>query len=307
MKLLIVNNLDAGYREGAIYDFIRAFSNDGDEVCIRSTDGTTDIRPFLFDAHTYDCVVASGGDGTVAAVSYQLSGSGIPVLPFPAGTANLLCSNLGLPNETHALAAAVRDMKTMDFDIVEIEMAGTRAGFNIMAGAGYDATIMSNAQPHKKLLGPMAYFTAAVANVSPQVSHFTLRLDNEVIESEGVGVLLVNFAKIQFDLAITHGSDSRDGLMEVVILKTENALGLLPALGAALLDREGNFPSRTHALEIHQAKTVSIIADPALKTQFDGEPIEETTPLSAKVLHRAARFVVTDEAFKLYSSSSEAL
>ena len=50
MKLLIVNNLSSGFGEGAIYDFIRSFVSDGDEVCIRSTDGTTDLTDMLEDA-----------------------------------------------------------------------------------------------------------------------------------------------------------------------------------------------------------------------------------------------------------------
>ena len=64
MKLLIVNNLVSGYGEGAIYDYIRAFAADGDEVVIRSTDGSTDLRRFLADAEEFDAVIASGGDGT---------------------------------------------------------------------------------------------------------------------------------------------------------------------------------------------------------------------------------------------------
>ena len=32
MKLLIVNNLASGFRDGAIYDFMRAFASDGDEI-----------------------------------------------------------------------------------------------------------------------------------------------------------------------------------------------------------------------------------------------------------------------------------
>ena len=66
MKLLIINNLASGYGEGAVYDFIRSLARDGDEVCVRSTDGTTDLRGMLDDASSFDAVVASGGDGTVA-------------------------------------------------------------------------------------------------------------------------------------------------------------------------------------------------------------------------------------------------
>ena len=60
MKLLIVNNLSSGFRDGAIYDFMRAFSEDGDEICVRCTSGCTDLAGFLHDAEDFDAVVAAG-------------------------------------------------------------------------------------------------------------------------------------------------------------------------------------------------------------------------------------------------------
>ena len=110
MKLLIVNNTSSGYGDGAIYDYIRMVSSDGDEHCIRYTDGTTEIATMLDDADRFDAVVAAGGDGTIAAVSYTLANTGIPILPFPAGTGNLLANNrfrLGR-NRDHARAPRIR-------------------------------------------------------------------------------------------------------------------------------------------------------------------------------------------------------
>ena len=153
MRLLVVNNLASGYGEGSVYDFVRSLAQDGDEVAIRSTDGTTDLRTFLHDAEEFDAVAAAGGDGTIAAVAHLLADTGIPLLPFPAGTANLLAMNLGLPTEAHALAKIARQMRTMDFDLGEIELSnGERHGFSIMAGAGYDAAIMAGAAAAKRLL-----------------------------------------------------------------------------------------------------------------------------------------------------------
>ncbi len=224
MKLLVINNLASGYREGSIYDFVRSFALDGDEIVMRCTDGTTDLRTFLYDAEEYDAVIASGGDGTVSAVAYLLAETGIPVLPFPAGTANLLAMNLASPSEPHALAKLVREMRLLDFDLGEIELAdGERFGFLIMAGAGYDATIMKGAAAGKKLLGPMAYFTSAVANATPQHAEFTLTIDGKTVKSSGVGVLLVNFSKIQFDLSVVHENLPRDGAFDVVVLNTKDA------------------------------------------------------------------------------------
>ena len=270
MKLLIVNNLSSGFGEGAIYDFVRSFVSDGDEVCIRSTDGTTDLTDMLEDASSYDAVVASGGDGTVAAVCYELRNTGIPILPFPAGTANILTLNLASPLEPHALAKLVKSGQTLDFDLGEIEVAGKTFGFAIMAGAGYDAAIMHDAKPNKRLLGPMAYFSAAITNPLPEVSRFTLTIDGETIEREGLGILLVNFSKIQFDISVTH----------------ENG---------------GDFPDRSDALEIHRGSKIEVSADPPMQVQYDGEATELTTPFSAHILKGATKLFISDEGYDLFS------
>ena len=301
MKLLVINNLASGFGEGSVYDFIRSFARDGDEVCVRSTDGTTDVRDLLGDAEAFDAVVASGGDGTVATVSYRLANTGVPILPFPAGTANLLAANLASPMEPHALAKLVREERTLDFDLGEIEVDGHRFGFGIMAGAGYDAAIMHGAAPAKRLLGPMAYFSAALANPLPQTSRFKLDLDGEHVESEGLGILLVNFSKIQFDITVTHGNEPRDGVFDVVVLKAQNAFELIPALLAGLLDRCGDFPDRTGSLEIHRAREVRVEADPPMEVQYDGEATNLTTPFTAHIMRRAARFFVSEEGWDLFA------
>ena len=301
MKLLVINNLASGFGEGAIYDFIRAFSLDGDEVCIRNTDGTTQIASLLKDAHEFDAVVASGGDGTVSTICSQLSHTNIPILPFPAGTANLLTLNLNQPHEPHTLADLVREGQTLDFDLGIIEVDGFRRGFGIMAGAGYDATIMHDAAPNKRLMGPMAYLSAAVANALPQKAIFKLTLDGETIEREGVGVLIVNFSKIQFDIALTHTNEPCDGYFDVMILKAQNAFGLIPAVIAGFLDRGGDFPDRGDALEILRAKVVRVESDPPLEIQYDGEPTRLTTPFTAYIDHKATRLIVSDEGYELFS------
>ncbi len=297
MKLLVINNLASGYGEGAVYDFMRSFATDGDEVCMRSTDGSTPLEALLDDAVEYDAVIAAGGDGTVATVCYLLANTGVPVLPFPAGTANLLALNLASPLEPHALAKLVRSGRTLDFDMGEIQVAGKKFGFSIMAGAGYDATIMRAAQRGKKLLGPLAYLQAAVMNVTPQFSKFTLELDDRTVESEGLGVLLVNFSKIQFDITVTHDNEPRDGEFDIVVLKGKTAFDLLPAVFAGILDRDGEFPDRTDALEIFRSKTVTVTADPPMEVQYDGEATGLPTPFTARIMPRATRLFVSEEGF----------
>lgn len=302
MKLLVINNAASGLGDLSVFDYCRTFAGDGDEVVIRTTNGTSDIRAFLGDADRFDCVVAAGGDGTVATVAYMLADTGIPVLPYPAGTANLLSINLFSPTDIHALVRMTRAMRTMEFDLGEIELAdGQRCGFAIMAGAGWDAAIMKSAEQGKKLFGPMAYFTSAISNAVPQHSSFDLVIDGEHFRTDGVGVLLINFSKIQFDISVVHENMPRDGIFDVVVFHTKDAFGLIPALFAAILDRSGDFPERTDAFEIFQGSEVKVSADPAMIMEYDGEVTDTTTPFTVRMLPRAATFVVSEECLRAYS------
>ena len=301
MKLLVINNLSSGPGDDSIYDFVRAFTRDGDEVCLRATDGTTDIAELTRDATSFDAVVASGGDGTVAAVNFLMAGTGVPVLPFPAGTANLLTLNLLSPSEPHALANMVREGRTLDFDLGEIQVGDQTIGFEMMAGAGYDASIMRDAEPLKHRLGQMAYASAVFSNITPQTAHIRLTLDGQMVESEGLGVLLINFAQLQYELSVVHENEPRDGKFDVVVLKAQNAFELLPVVFAALKDRTSDHPGRTDAMEIHQASEVFIECDPPLEIQYDGEPTGLYTPFSARVLPQAARIYVSKEGYEAFA------
>ncbi len=301
MKLLIINNITSGLQDGSIFDFMRLVAHDGDELCLRTTDGTSRIESLLHDARSFDLVVVAGGDGTIAAAAHALANTGVPILPFPAGTANLLAENLCSPLESNALAKLVKTGKRLDFDIGEIEAQGQSFGFCIMAGAGYDATIMNGAKPTKKLLGPMAYFQAAFSNPMPQVSKITIEVDGKTHVSEGLGVLLVNFSKIQFDITVTHDNLPRDGLFDIVVLKAENAFGLIPVVFAGIRDREGEYPSRTDSLEIFRGRSVRVECDPPMHIEYDGELPELVTPFTARVLPKAVKFVVTDEGYSEFA------
>lgn len=302
VKVLVIHNLRSGLRNGAVYDFIRSYAEQGDSVTIRSFGPDTELAPLLEDAAEYDFVVASGGDGTIASVSYELRNTGIPILPFPAGTANLLALNLFEPNESHALCKLVDEALTLDFDMGEIEATdGTKLGFTIMAGCGYDELIMRNATGNKHLLGDMAYFEAAFSNPKPQVSTFTLTIDGETVEVSGIGVVLANFSKIQFDLQVADENLPRDGKLDVVVLKTENAIQLLPTLMAKVFDHTGSLAKKVGGLEIYRGREICIDAEPAMRIEYDGEPTEVTTPIIARSLPGSVRFVVSDECYKHFS------
>lgn len=309
MKVLIINNLHSGLQDGSIFEFMRKLAQDGDELIIRNTDGNTPVETLIEGAQTCDVVVAAGGDGTISAVCYALRSSSIPVLPFPAGTGNLLATNLDQPEEPYALVEMLREGYSLDFDMGEItfEKDGVASthGFSVIAGAGYDATIMKHAERLKEVFGLGAYVAAALTNPLPTAAHFTLYLDNEIVEADGIAVLLLNFAKIYPDISITHNNDARDGLLEIAVLKLQNTVELLPALFAAYLDKSGDFPHRAGVVEMFKAQSVRIETDPILNLQYDGEAPGCSTPITARILPRATRLIVTKTEYERLVAAEE--
>ena len=302
MKVLIINNLHSGLRDGRIFEFMRKLSQDGDELIIRNTDSHTPVNDLLLDADTCDFVVAAGGDGTIAAVCYALRSTGIPILVFPAGTGNLLATNLDQPDEAYALVEMVRTGYTLDFDLGEFIFKNdgetVTKGFVVIAGAGYDATIMENSERLKESLGPGAYVIAALANPNPRLAHFTLYLDDQTVEIDGIAVLVLNFAKIYPDISITHANDARDGLLEIAVLKPHTTVELIPAFLAAFLDRTGRFPHRADAIATFRSKQVRVEAQPQLHLQYDGETQGLVTPFEARILPSSTRLFVTQQKYE---------
>ena len=299
MKLLVINNKCSGLGDSDIYDFIRIATQEGDDVVIRNLSPKRSIAEMLVDARDFDCVVAAGGDGTVASVCYELRYTDVPILIFPAGTANLLAMNLDSSNNPRELARLVREGQTARFDICEIEYVDVdgvqrKHGFGVIAGAGYDSKIMESANRLKKSIGSLAYYLSFLTN-SPDKLDIELIIDGVEHRTEGMAALLVNFARVAPDISIIHENDAQDGLFDIVVLKPDKVWKLAPTAISALLDAGGQFPERGDAIDIFSGREVYVRTEPPVRIQFDGEVLEATTPFVARVLPRSFRAIVSDE------------
>ncbi len=300
MRLLVINNKNSGLGDNAIYDFLRIIGCEGDELVIRNVSRDVPLSELLADAESFDVVVASAGDGTIAGVCYELRYRDVPVVPFPAGTGNLLSMNLSSPGEPRAIADMVHKGNIERYDLGELEYVTDEGknhttGFSIMAGAGYDAMIMDAANGLKGVLGQRAYYVSALLTEKPTKAKITLTVDGKRYTTSGIAVVLVNFGKIAPDISVTHVNDAQDGLLEAVVLKPDNRFKLIPALIAAFLDRRGQFPTRTGALEVYAGTEIEVVTNPPLPIQFDGEMAHAHTPLIARCLPGALKAIVDDE------------
>ncbi len=291
-RVLAIVNPQAGSGEPDLRALGRELANLGFALESRTLDPTLPIADPLQDVRLFRAVVAVGGDGTSSSILYALRDTGIPVALFPAGTANLAVRNLSLPRDPRAIAATIARGLVRRYDLGELYLASP-TGFFVMAGAGFDAAIMERAQTLKATLGELAYLAAALQEPSPPTSTFILALDDRTVVTEGIAVVIINLARIQFDLAVTHASDPADGRFDVACLTPRSVPGLAPALLAALLDRIVEHADRPGLLT-YTASRVEIRSEPPLPVQYDGEAPGNTTPLRARVLPGAATILVPE-------------
>ena len=297
MRTLVVINTLSGEGDAGLYDYVRALGATGTEVTLRFCDGTKRLEDFAADAATFERVGAAGGDGTVSAVCYALRDSGVPVLVYPAGTANLVALNVGMPQEPRALAEITMTGTQVRFDIGEIvagppaEDGDAGAGFMVMAGAGYDASVIQAAAALKSTLGAAAYLLAAVGNLTPTTAEFALELDGRHVDTDGIAVLVINFGRLQFDIEVARGADPRDGVFDIAVLRSHNAAGLVPAVIAGMFDRGGG-RNAVPGIDLYLASRVRVESEPTLNMQYDGEAVEASTPFEARVLPGAATLLL---------------
>lgn len=106
-----------------------------------------------------DLVVACGGDGTVNEVVGGMAGSRVPLMVIPAGTANVLAQEIGLPLDWVEAAGLLR---TGRIRRIALGRVGSRP-FVLMAGIGVDAAVVGSVHGGlKALLGQGAFWIASL-------------------------------------------------------------------------------------------------------------------------------------------------
>lgn len=281
MRSLILHNPRSGFGSDAIFEFERALAREGDEVLFRCLSSDFKASDAVSDAEDFDVVALSGGDGTVTSLLFALRGNTVPACVFPSGTANLLSANIGNAAEPAALARACRVGATASIDLGEIawedEQGETQVrGFGLMSGTGYDAQLMQAALPNKAAMGEAAYFAAAFQNPRPEVLRFTITVDGKTYERRGISCLVANNAMMQGDIQIVPDCRMDDGLLDVIVLETEDAAQLVRPILFGLVDKEGKQIGRPH-IESFRGREITVRSEHPVALEIDGDVVASAT------------------------------
>ena len=220
-----------------------------------------------------DLVIAAGGDGTVRCVAEVLSGGDIPMGLLPLGTGNLLARNLGMDVTDYdgAMAGALTGAERK-IDVVRAKRSDPDQDqlFLVMAGMGYDATIMGDTNEDlKDKVGWLAYVDAGIRNLPGKPVKATVVIDGQSVVHRGVrSVMVGNCGKVQGGLEIFPDAKIDDGLLDIAVLAPHHGkLGWLSVLAGII----GKGRNRDTAVEYFQGKTVEITLEHKDDYQLDGD------------------------------------
>ena len=278
MRSLIIHNIGSGYGSNSIYEFERELVSYGDECVLRSVARNLPVSALLEDAEEFDIVVVSGGDGTVTNALYALRNRSIPTCVFPSGTANLLFANLGNAPEPAAIAAACRNGRRRPLDLGELRWTDTegndhRQGFGLMSGMGFDAQIMQSAAAAKSTLGEAAYFTAILSNLNPVIADFAITVDGVTHHRSGISCIVANTAMIQGDINVLPDCRMDDGMIDVMVLATKDAVQLIIPMLAGIIDPVGQVFGRP-LIEHFSGREVRVESSVPLPIERDGDTFD---------------------------------
>jgi diacylglycerol kinase (ATP) len=211
-----------------------------------------------------DVLFVWGGDGTVQRCIDAVAGTDTAVAILPAGTANLLATNLQIPDD---LAQAVRiglhgDRRRLDTGSVNGEH------FTVMAGAGFDARMISEADRGlKDHLGRAAYVYTGMKNLRAPRMKATVEVDGERFFKGRVSCVLAgNVGTILGGIKAFPDARPDDGLLELGVVTAKNPLEWARTFGKLARGRakESRFADITHG------KKITIRFDRKVPYELDG-------------------------------------
>lgn len=237
---------------------------------------TLDERSALVDQSARDsrcrCLVAAGGDGTVAALVNERPK--VPITALPAGTENLFARHFRLSRDPARLAATIADGRVVPIDLGR---TGSRR-FVLMAGLGFDADVV--ARHHLSRVGRAgvarpthrgAYVESVLrSSLEYRFPPLTLKITDPGAEETLVGTtaFVFNLPRYALGLPFAPTALGDDGFLDLVVFRNAGPFHALRYLWLVVrgvhLDQPG--------VEHRRVRQVLVSASETVPVQLDGDP-----------------------------------
>jgi len=228
-----------------------------------------------------DRVIAVGGDGTLKLVAECLKGTTTPIGIIPAGSANGMAKELGIPiNINEALELIIRGKpKEIHAVMVNDELCIH------LSDIGFNAYIIKKFDdlPQRGMWG------YAKATWKALWSHHLMEVEFEIagetIRSQAAMVVIANATMYGTGVKINPEGKLDDDVFEVILVKKYSVMEIIKI-------RLTNLPFNPEKIEIFATKNLQIKTKHKVHFQVDGEYMGKVNQVNAKIIPAAISIIV---------------
>lgn len=227
-----------------------------------------------------DRVIAVGGDGTLKLVAECLQGSKTPIGIIPAGSANGMAKELGIPLELDAALQVAANGQPKKIHAIKVN--GELCIH--LADIGFNAYIIKrfDSLPSRGMLG---YAKAAWQALW---SHHKMEVEVEIkgkqINTQAAMVVIANATSYGTGVKINPEGDLSDDLFEVILVKKYTVLEILKV-------RFTELPFNPEKIELFHTKDLCIKTKHKVHFQVDGEYMGKVNLVEATILPAAITII----------------
>jgi YegS/Rv2252/BmrU family lipid kinase len=232
-----------------------------------------------------DLVFAWGGDGMVRRCLGELVGERARLAVIPAGTANLLATNLGIPRDIEqAVAIGLRGAQR-SFDVGRFE----KERFGVMAGVGFDAAMIRGSEHLKERLGRLAYVWSGARSLRQDAFAAEIAIDGtDWFEGTATCILLGNLGELFGGIEVFPDAAPDDGRLEVGVVTAEGIVQWARTLARTA----AGDPVRSPFVRATKARAVKVKLDRKVRYELDGGDRAKVRSFKVKVEPGAVQLCV---------------
>lgn len=259
---LIFNPNSGGNSQVSPDDLLTALEQAGYDPVYRPTNSEADLPPILEDAS--GLVVVAGGDGSVRAVASHLiqdmhegwfrRQKKLPLAILPLGTANNICSTLGLSGAPLELIANLKQPRRRFFDVGMVYTPWGKNFFLESFGIGLFADTLAVYQPEKgkSILRSIVSTLQAVTN--REARHYEIRVDGQDYSGSYLMVEALNTTTFGPWIKAAPQADTADALLDFVMVSEENRDSLITYIRALINETLDSLPS----VDVHRGRKMEL-------------------------------------------------
>lgn len=210
------------------------------------------------------CIVAAGGDGTVADVFNRHPGVRLAILPL--GTENLLARFLGISGSGIEVARLIDRGEVRVLDLCQM---GQRR-FALMASAGFDADVIQRLHDSRRgNISRLSYVQPILESVRKyEYPEIRLWVDDAPTPATARMAVIVNIPIYALGLSVARSARGDDGRVDVRLFGQGSAFQMVRYLCNLALGTHESLPD----VESLAGRRVRIEADVPVPIQVDGDP-----------------------------------